>query len=205
MLALAAPLGVPAPARAPLPEYQPSPQSNAFAARWLAERRLEEGRFVVLGLGARRAARQPSKAQILRWSNRWHRDQGLQTVLTWTPGRGSRLYPGDDDLAASVLAARRSDIHPFKGELTNLLGVIWRARVSVFPDSGLMHFAAASPGGVMGLFAASKAPEQWGPRGNRARWLVSHPTVEALGDDRLFDALDDFLLPQASSTATTPQ
>jgi heptosyltransferase-3 len=189
VLALATPLGVPPPAAAPLPEYRPPHESQASAGSWLAQRGLIEGQFVVLGLGARRAARQPSIEQILAWSARWWQEHRLQTVLTWTPGKGSRLYPGDDELAKPVLAARRSDIHPFRGVLLDLLAVIWRARASVFPDSGLMHFAAASPGGVLGLFSAPKGPAQWGPRGLRARWLVGTPNVAALEESRVMRAL----------------
>jgi ADP-heptose:LPS heptosyltransferase len=172
--------------------------AQVFAKRWLDERGLAAGRFVVLGLGARRAVRQPSTEQVLRWSARWREKHGLQTVFMWTPGKGSRLYPGDDQIAAPVLAAGRGDIHPFRGPIPEALGLIWKAAASVFPDSGLMHFAAASPGGVLGLFAGSA--EQWAPRGPRARWLIAPAGVPQLSDSTVFELLNPLIA--GSSPAT---
>jgi hypothetical protein len=78
----------------------------------------------------------------------------LDTVFMWTPGKGdSPHYPGDDDVAQPVLDARAPWIYPFRGPILPALGLIWNARTSLFPDSGLMQFAAASPGGVLGFFA----------------------------------------------------
>jgi ADP-heptose:LPS heptosyltransferase len=191
MLALAAPLGLAPPAKPIFPVYTLPAAPRIFAKRWLDERGLAAGRFVVLGLGARRAVRQPSTAQLLRWSARWREAHGLQTVFMWTPGKGSRLYPGDDEIAAPVLAAGRADIHPFRGPIPEALGLVWHAAASVFPDSGLMHFAAASPGGVLGLFAASgPGVEQWAPRGPRARWLVAPSAVPELADEPVFEELE---------------
>src|SRR6185369_16237085 len=194
MLALAAPLGV-APPSAPLyPSYRLPDAARDFAQRWLAERRLAPGGYVVLGLGARKAVRQPSTEQVLRWSERWRERHGLQTVFMWTPGKGSVLYPGDDAIAQPVLDARRADIHPFRGPLLEALGLIWHARSSVFPDSGLMHFAAASPGGVLGLFAGSPSwPDQWAPRGPRARWVLAPEAMSSLSDDVIFEKLSPLL------------
>jgi ADP-heptose:LPS heptosyltransferase len=195
MLALAAPLGVHRPT-ALNPEYRLPGTARAFAERWLGERSLSRGGFVVLGLGARRRARQPSTEQILRWTARWRDAYGLQTVFMWTPGRGSRLYPGDDDVANPVLEAGRKDIHPFRGPILEAIGLIWHAAASVFPDSGLMHFAAASPGGVVGLFAGSPSwPEQWAPRGPRARWLLAPSSVPELADDIVFRELEALIGP----------
>jgi heptosyltransferase-3 len=64
------------------------------------------------------------------------------------------------------------------------IGVIWSARKSIFPDSGLMHFAAASPGGVIGLFAEtniSPHPAQWGPLGRKSSYIVAKKTIKELG------------------------
>jgi heptosyltransferase III len=190
MLALAAPLGVAPPQQPIAPRYQLPKEARAFAERWLAERGLAAGRFVVLGLGSRRARRQPSTEQILRWSACWRDERGLQTVFMWTPGKGTPLYPGDDAIAEPVLAVGRKDIHPFRGPILEALGLIWQAAVSVFPDSGLMHFAAASPGGVVGLFAGgANEPDQWAPRGPRARWLRAATVVPELPDEMLLREL----------------
>jgi len=194
MLALAKPLGVDLEDLELFPRFAlPSP-ALSFRNAWLAERGLQPGGYVVLGLGARKRVRQPSTEQVLRWTARWREAHGLQTVFMWTPGKGSPLYPGDDEVAEPVLAAKRADIHPFRGPIPEALGLIWGAAASVFPDSGLMHFAAASPGGVVGLFsAASTSPEQWAPRGARARWVLAPQTVPELGDDSVFTPLQRLL------------
>ncbi|HEY6966395.1 MAG TPA: glycosyltransferase family 9 protein, partial [Burkholderiales bacterium] len=111
-------------------------------------------------------------------------------VLSWTPGKADDpLYPGDDELAGEVLLAaslgQAPQIHPHRGALHERIGLIWSAKTSLFPDSGLMHFAAASPGGVLGLFAdtrVSPSPAQWGPRGPKALWLEAPASVAELPD-----------------------
>ena len=90
----------------------------------------------------------------MRWSRHLHDAHGLATVFTWTPGaRDAPGYPGDDAIAEPVLAQRLPHLHPFRGSIGEAIALLWQARTSVLPDSGLMHFAAASPGGVLGLFA----------------------------------------------------
>jgi heptosyltransferase-3 len=176
------------------------------AERLIAEvvRGLAAGRYIVVGLGARRSSRQPSTEQILRWSARWRDEHGLQTVFMWTPGRGSRLYPGDDETAEPVLARKRPEIHPYRGPIPESLGLIWHAATSLFPDSGLMHFAAASPGGVLGLFAGSPlASEQWAPRGPRARWLLAPTIVSELPDDPVLSDLESLLRTPLSALAAS--
>ena len=105
----------------------------------------------------------------------------------WTPGKSDDpVYPGDDHVAQPVLDAKLPFIHPFRGAILPALGLIWGARASLFPDSGLMHFAAASPGGVLGLFAqtdVSPHPSQWGPIGPRADFLDAPDSVSELADD----------------------
>jgi ADP-heptose:LPS heptosyltransferase len=197
LLALLAPLGIAAPARAPLPEYRPPPEQEAFARAWLRERGLSPRGYVALGLGARRQKKQPASDQVLRWSARFKRELGLDTVFMWTPGKStSALYPGDDDLAQAVLEAASPHIHPFRGPLLPAIGLIWNARGSIFPDSGLMHFAAASAGGVLGLFAetdVSPNPRQWGPRGARVDYLEAAKSVAELPDELVFSRFDALL------------
>jgi ADP-heptose:LPS heptosyltransferase len=197
LLALLAPLGIAAPARALLPQYHPPPEQEAFARNWLRERGLSPRGYVALGLGARRKKKQPAPDQVLRWSERFKRELGLDTVFMWTPGKStSALYPGDDDLAQPVLEAALPHIHPFRGPLLPAIGLIWDARGSIFPDSGLMHFAAASPGGVLGLFAetdVSPNPRQWGPRGAHADYLEAAKSVAELPDELVFSRFDALL------------
>ena len=192
LLAMLAPLGVAPPARPPWPHYHLPDSSRAFAERWLGERNIE--RFIVLGLGARRQKKQPSTGQVLRWSAHFKQSLGLDTVFMWTPGRSDDpLYPGDDDIAQPVLDARAPHIHPFRGPIPDALGLIWRARTSLFPDSGLMHFAAASPGGVLGLFAESSVspgPVNWAPRGPKALWLEAEKSVTELPDALVYERVE---------------
>ena len=203
LLGLLAPLGVSADRPADFPSYMLPAASAAFATRWLAERGLQRGQYVVLGLGARRPKKQPSSAQVLGWSAHFRRRWGLDTVLMWTPGKpGDPLYPGDDAVAQPLLDAasrgRAPQLHPFRGPIAEALGLIWSARTSLFPDSGLMHFAAASPGGVLGFFAdtgVSPAPAQWAPRGAKAAWLEAPMSVSELPDDRVYGQLERLLSP----------
>lgn len=193
MLRLLGPMGVPMPSKPEHPKYVLPARSVAFAAAWLKERNLNPGGYVVLGLGARRPKKQPSTNQVLVWSAYFKREWGLDTVFMWTPGKSDDpLYPGDDATAQPVLDAQAPQIIPHRGPIWEALGLIWNARTSLFPDSGLMHFAAASPGGVLGFFAetdVSPHPRQWGPRGERASYLEAEKSVQELGDEIVLQAV----------------
>ena len=197
MLGLLRPLGIAAPEVELHPHYVLPDDAQKFAQGWLAERGLAPRGYVVLGLGARRAKKQPSTRQILRWSAHFREAWGLDTVFMWTPGRSDNaLYPGDDETAQPVLDAQSPLIHPFRGPLREALGLVWNARASLFPDSGLMHFAAASPGGVLGFFAetdVSPSPVHWAPRGRHARWLEAEKSVSELADEQVYAALEQVL------------
>lgn len=197
LLGLLAPLGIEPPDLLAFPKYQLTDEQQAFARDWLAARGLAPGAYVVIGLGARRPKKQPAAAQILRWSNRLKADHGLNTVLIWTPGSSAdRVYPGDDEVARPVLDAGVPHIYPFRGPILPAIALIWNARTTVIPDSGLMHFAAASPGGVLGLFAetgVSPHPAQWGPRGPRATYLDAPKSASELPDALVFEKLERLL------------
>ena len=201
------PLGVALPATLPAPRYYLPRDAAEEAARWCAERRIKGGRYITLGLGARRAKKQPSADQVLRWTRRIKDAHGFDTVFMWTPGGSDNLlYPGDDAVAQPVLDAKASWIHPFRGPIAPALGLIWGGRTSVFPDSGLMHFAAASPGGVLGLFAESSVsppPWRWGPIGPNAEYLEAPHTVGELSDECVLAAIERRLaaLPQPLAEA----
>lgn len=193
MLAMLAPLGIPLPSSTLYPAFVLPQGAAAFAQGWLAGRGLRSRGYVVLGLGARRPKKQPSTAQILRWSDHFRQVWGLDTVFMWTPGASDNpLYPGDDEVAQPVLAAGRAHIHPFRGPLREALGLVWGARTSIFPDSGLMHFAAASPGGVLGFFAetdVSPSPVHWAPRGPAAGYLEAARSVADLPDSLVLERI----------------
>ena len=200
LIALLDPLGIAPPSGVLFPQYILPPASAAFATGWLQERQLKD--YVVLGLGARRQKKQPTTEQVLRWTAHFKGAWNLDTVFMWTPGRSDDpLYPGDDDVAQPVLDARLPYIHPFRGPIPEALGLIWRARTSIFPDSGLMHFAAASPGGVVGLFAESSVspgPVNWAPCGPRADWLEAEKSVAELADAQVYERVGRFVEPLVS-------
>jgi ADP-heptose:LPS heptosyltransferase len=155
---------------------------------------MARGGYIVLGIGARFSQKQPTLEQILRWSAAFHDRWGLPTVFLWTPGKiDAPFYRGDDEIAGRLIARCPPYVHPYRGELTEVLALIGNARASVIPDSGLMHFAAASRGGVVGLFADSEgigSAERWRPVGPRARVIQARRTVAELADEAVIAALD---------------
>ena len=198
MLALLAPLGVrPRGAALDAPTFALPAEARSFACEWLSTHRLSEQTYVVIGVGARRAKKQPTSEQVVRWSTWLFERHRLQTVFIWTPGAAQDpRYPGDDALAQSVVDHALPHLHPFRGPIREALGLIFAARTSIVPDSGLMHFAAASRGGVLGLFAdpADSAPaSRWAPVGPRARHLEAVKCVAELDDAVVFDALTPLL------------
>ena len=206
MLALLAPLAQSQPSTSvdlaigdAAPTFDVSAAAAEFASQWLHERDLAPRAYIVIGLGARRVKKQPTPAQVARWSTRVFETHGLATVLMWTPGSSSNpAYPGDDALAQSVLDQRLSHVHPFRGPIEPALGLIFAAQTSVIPDSGLMHFAAASPGGVVGLFAdpLDSAPAtRWAPLGPRARHIEAPTRIADASDDEVFAELEPLLDP----------
>jgi ADP-heptose:LPS heptosyltransferase len=197
LLALLAPLGIDIPRSPPMPAYEPAPRALDEARAWLRKHAIRPPGYVVLGLGARRTQKQPAAAQVLRWSDALHARHGLATVFMWTPGgRGNALYPGDDSAAQEVLDAKRAHIHPFRGPLQPAAALAWLARTSIFPDSGLMHLAAASSGGVLGLFAETRASppaSQWGPLGKNVECLEAPTDIAELGDAEVLARVERLL------------
>ena len=106
MMALLAPLGVAPPATTAPPAWTPSAATPARARGWLAEHGLAPDGFVLLGLNARFACKQPDPAQVARWTA--HLARRLGAARRCSSGRRAaatiRHYPGDDELAARVLA-----------------------------------------------------------------------------------------------------
>jgi len=193
LAAMLVPLGIALPDALPAPHFQLSLEGDQAASSWLAAQSLAPARYITLGLGARRAKKQPTARQVLEWTRQVHERTGLSTVFMWTPGRSDNpLYPGDDEVAQPILDAGAPWIHPFRGPIQPALGLIWHGVTSLFPDSGLMHFAAASPGGVLGFFAetdVSPPPWRWGPVGPRAEFLEADKAVSELTDDVVLAAV----------------
>jgi ADP-heptose:LPS heptosyltransferase len=193
MLRLALPLGVALPTPPSEPCFTLPAAWRADAGRWLAAQGFAAGAYVVIGLGARDVEKQPTAAQVLRWAARLQHDFGCATALQFTPGdRRNALYPGSEALAREIGAAAPWWLKLLPPQLPTVLGVIDGARTSLLPDGGLMHLAAAAPGGVVGLFAQPgrlSDPVRWGPVGPRAAALTAPQTIAELTDDEVLDAL----------------
>jgi heptosyltransferase III len=187
------PIGITLPVVMPAPEFRPPQSMLDFADRWLTNKGLSAGSYVLIGMGTRVPANQPSAKQILRWAAWAKEAHSLDTVFIWTPGaKDDPLYPGDDDVAQQVLDANLTYLHPFRGQLKEAIGIVLRARASVLPDSGMMHFAAASKGGVVGLFGdvyVNSNPVQWAPLGSRATYLETEKSVKEISDTIVYEKL----------------
>jgi len=166
------------------------------AKSFLLKNKIEYNDYVVFSIGARKSKRQPTAEQVIQTSS-WLHSCGVRTILIWTPGhRDDPLYPGDDELADSILRKAEGKVVAGKFDIETAIGVMAIARTSVVPDSGLMHFAACTKGGVIGLFAmqAQGAPsvEQWTPIGARVETIVSDHEMSSIPTADIINALVRF-------------
>ena len=154
---------------------------------------IKHNQYIVFGLGARREKKQASKEQVIATANYVYKKFQMKTIFVWTPGsKNNKNYPGDDEIASEILKNTPKEIIPLRAPLDLTIGIIWLARKSIFPDSGLMHFAAASPGGVIGLFAEtniSPHPSQWAPLGHNSTYIEAKKTIKDLSIKFLFKEL----------------
>ena len=165
--------------------FKPPQEWLKKAHFFLTESQLKKEQYIVFGLGARREKKQASKEQIIETAKYAYKKHKLKTILVWTPGgKNNKSYPGDDEIAYDILKNEPKEIIPLRAPLDLTIGVIWLAKKSIFPDSGLMHFASASPGGVIGLFADTKNspnPMQWGPLGRKSSYIEAKKSIKELG------------------------
>ena len=201
-LRLLTPLGVAMPQAPIYPRYRPGRAWRESGDEWLAAHGLQPGKFIVIGLNARRPKRKPDSGQILRWARHFKDTLGLHSVLIWQPGPANdRVYPGDDEIVAPLMDQMPPYLKPFANpeDVRGALGVIWQAATSIFPDGGIAHLASVSPGGVLALFAetdVSPHPDNWRPYARRATYLEARKTVAELSDQQVFERVD-WLLAQA--------
>ena len=201
-LRLLAPLGVPMPTATLHPSYDLTPQWREPGAAWVAQQGLTAGKFVVIGLNARRVKRKPTTQQILAWARHFKEDLGLDSVLIWQPGPAdNRVYPGDDEIVAPFMRQLPPWLKPFRNpeDVRAAMGVIWHAATSIFPDGGIAHLASVSPGGVLALFAetdVSPHPDNWRPHARRATYLEARKTVAEITDAQVFERIDWLLAQQ---------
>lgn len=195
-LHLLTPLGVAPPAHPIYPQYTLRNPWLAEGRAWVAGQGLTPGRFVVIGLNARRVKRKPSTDQILAWSRHFKERRGLDSVLIWQPGAADdRVYPGDDEIVAPFISQLPPYLKPFRNpaDVRAAMGVLWHAATSIFPDGGIAHLASVSPGGVLALFAetgVSPHPDNWRPYAKRSAYLEAKKTVAEITNDQVFAKVD---------------
>ncbi len=174
--------------------FIPPPIWLKNAQSFLSQHKIKNKQYIVFGLGARREKKQASKEQIISTAKYVYKKYQMKTILVWTPGsKNNKNYPGDDEIANEILKDAPKNIIPLRAPLDLTIGVLWLTRKSIFPDSGLMHFAAASPGGVIGLFAEtniSPHPNQWGPLGNKSSYIEAKKSIKELGNKFLYSELN---------------
>ena len=194
-LHLLAPLGVAAPAQPIYPTYHLGAAWREAGEQWLRGQGLTPGKFIVIGLNARRLKRKPTTQQILAWSRYFKEALGLDSVLIWQPGPASdRVYPGDDEIVGPFIQNLPPWLKPFSNpaDVRAAMGVIWHAATSIFPDGGIAHLASVSPGGVLALFAetdVSPHPDNWRPYTPRSAYLEAAKTVAEITDAQVFDTV----------------
>jgi heptosyltransferase-3 len=163
------------------------------AQSFLTLHNIKNNQYIVFGLGARREKKQASKEQVIATADYVYKKYQMKTIFVWTPGsKKNKDYPGDDEIAYEILKGAPKEMIPLRAPIDLTIGIIWLSRKSIFPDSGLMHFAAASPGGVIGLFAetnVSPHPSQWGPLGHNSTCIEAKKTIKDLGIKFLYKEL----------------
>lgn len=195
-LRLLEPLGVQPPQHPIRPRLVLGRAWRDAGAEWIGAQGLTPGRFVVIGLNARRIKRKPTTDQILSWSRHFKRDLGLDSVLIWQPGPpDDRVYPGDDMIVGPFMNSLPPYLKPFANpdDVRAALGVIWHAATSIFPDGGIAHLSSVSPGGSLALFAetdVSPHPDNWRPYTRRSTWLEARKTVAEISDEQVFERAD---------------
>ena len=212
-LHLLTPLGVAMPAQPMYPHYTLRDPWLAQGRAWVEQQGLTPGRFVVIGLNARRVKRKPTTAQILAWSHHFKHTLNLDSVLIWQPGPASnRVYPGDDEIVGPFIGQLPPYLKPYRNpdDVRAAMGVLWHAATSIFPDGGIAHLASVSPGGVLALFAetdVSPHPDNWGPYTPRSAYLEAAKTVAEITDAQVFAKVAWLLAQplQQSPVALPPQ
>ncbi len=195
-LNLLTPLGVTMPTQTIFPRYTLRDPWLADGRTWVESQGLTPGRFIVIGLNARRVKRKPTTQQILAWSRHFKDKLDLDSVLIWQPGSADdRVYPGDDAIVEPFIKELPPYLKPYRNphDVRAAMGVLWHAATSIFPDGGIAHLASVAPGGVLALFAetdVSPHPDNWRPYSRKGAYLEAHKTVAELGDDAVFAKVD---------------
>lgn len=193
LLGIARLLSDTAPIEPATPQYIVPTLWTDKAQAWLGAHLMTQGRYVVVGLGARYPETRPSIEQVVRWAKHFKQELNWDTVVHYTPGSASnQLYPGSEALALELRAIAPPYLQLMQPRVELAIALIGLAGANLIPDGGLMHFAAISPGGVVGLFASGAAyssPLRWGPRGERVAVVDAQRQIADVADDQIFAAM----------------
>ena len=205
LLGLARLLGDAAPFEPAIPQFSVPAEWTDKAQAWLAAYQMTPGKYVVVGLGARYPETRPSVEQVMRWAKHLKHERNWDTVVHFTPGSASnQLYPGSESLALELRAIAPPYLQLMQPRVELAIALIGLAGANLIPDGGLMHFAAISPAGVVGLFASGAAlssPSRWGPRGDRVTVVDAPNQIADVADDQIFAAMTRYI-DSTASTAT---
>ena len=179
-----------------------SPVVDNAAKDFLLRASLLPGQYAVIGMGARKAKRQPTADQVIRWSLWFKTSLGLPVILSFTPR--SSVDPGypNDEQAALNARQRCPSLVLLGGSLEEAIGVIRLAKIAILPDSGLMHAATTGQTKVLGLFADtenSPSPNQWGPVGAGCLTLVAQDRISDISDSDVYKGVISLISNEAST------
>lgn len=161
-LALLGPLGIVRPvARFLLPSW---PDAEARVSRWLADRGLGAGEFIVL--------LPSSRGRKKRWPAALFGD--LLGELRRATGRPIVVAGGPEEASLLATVARASDsgIVYAAPPISDLARLVARARLVVGNDTGPLHLAAAAGVPTLGLFGPTSGIRN-GPYGPTGRFIQS--------------------------------
>lgn len=169
-----------------------SPVVEDAARDFLLGHSLLPGQYAVIGMGARKAKRQPTADQVVRWSLWFQTSLGLPVILSFTPRSSvDPGYPNDEEAALNA-RQRCPSLVLLGGSLEEAVGVIRLAKIAVLPDSGLMHAATTGRTKVLGLFADaenSPSPSQWGPVGAGCLTLLAQERISDISDSDVYEGV----------------
>jgi hypothetical protein len=157
------PLGITLPPILPHPEYQPPAFAfTVLPGSMVKVRNRGEKKMWLLGVAHAIMRCSPPRSKYCRGLHGCMKS-GLATVFIWTPGQLDNRFIAATMLIADGSRANGLTSCRFARHLKRLASFGGRTSlIRMVAD----HFAAASPGGVLGLFADSSSlpsPIQWGP------------------------------------------
>lgn len=150
----------------------------------------KERETVAIHISARKLLQRWPAENFVQLMRQLYAERQCQFVLFWSPGDESNpLHPGDDNKAASILAACEGlPILPYPTEqLEELIGGLSICNTMVCSDGGAMHIGAALGLPILCFFGNSD-PCTWHP------WGVPHEVLQAPSRKVVDISVDDAVL-----------